>query len=68
LIEVLIMYVVVGYLLNFVYVVWDKSRHPEQRPQTMLELLIMVLLFLVGVLIWPLAWCVRIVGWVRAKS
>jgi hypothetical protein len=56
-----------GFVLNFIYVVWEKWTKPEQRPDTFLEVFVMIIFFIVGILIWPLAWGVRISDWSKKK-
>jgi len=59
---------ITGFILNFAFIIWEKWRIPEQRPQSLLEVFVMSLMFLVGVPLWPVAWWVRIQDVVKRKE
>lgn len=58
--RIVCIYLAVGFILNFALVVWEKARKPEQRPDTLLEVLVMAGMFIVGIPLWPIGWWVRI--------
>ena len=58
--KIIYIYLAVGFILNFSFIVWDKARKPEQRPETYLEVLVMVVMFILGIPLWPFAWRSRI--------
>jgi hypothetical protein len=61
-------YLLLGFVLNFTYLVWEKWTKPEQRPDDIYQVLVMAGMFLVGVPLWPIVWYVRVKDWRRRKD
>jgi len=61
-------YLILGFVLNFSYIVWVKWSKPEQRPDTFLEVFVMAALFAVGLIIWPVAWWSRLERWINKTA